>query len=284
MSTSQTQEISLNKRTVFITGASRGIGREIALRCAGEGANIVIAAKSDAPHPKLPGTIYSVAEEVVEAGGRALAIKLDVRDAEQVKKAMEQTADHFGGIDVLINNAGAISLTPVERTPVKKYDLMNQINSRAVFVCSQAALPWLKKAEAGGHILNLSPPLNLAEKWLKPYIAYTLSKYGMTILTLGIAAEFRRYGIAVNSLWPRTTIATSALSQVGDNSLNTRSRTPAIMADAAREILITGNLSLTGQTLLDEDLLRERGVEDFRHYACDPEQAENLFPDLFLGR
>ncbi|MCL6271388.1 NAD(P)-dependent oxidoreductase [Sansalvadorimonas sp. 2012CJ34-2] len=282
MNTSQKQEISLNKRTIFITGASRGIGREIALRCAREGANIVIAAKSDAPHPKLPGTIYTVAEEVAEAGGRALAIKLDVRDAEQVQKAMQQAAEHFGGIDVLVNNAGAISLTPVEHTPVKKYDLMNQINARAVFVCSQAALPFLKKSEAGGHILNLSPPLNLAEKWLKPYAAYTLSKYGMTILTLGMAAEFKRYGIAVNSLWPKTTISTAALTQVGDNTLDARSRTPAVMADAAREIFVTANQALTGQTLIDEDLLRERGFEDFLQYAVDPEQADNQFPDLFL--
>ncbi|WP_281647677.1 NAD(P)-dependent oxidoreductase [Parendozoicomonas sp. Alg238-R29] len=276
------KEIALNNRTVFITGASRGIGREMALKCAREGANIVIAAKSDEPHPKLPGTIHTVAEEVVAAGGQALAIKLDVRDEEQVQAAMKRAAEHFGGIDILVNNAGAISLTPVEVTPVKKYDLMNQINSRAVFVCSQAALPYLKKSEAGGHILNLSPPLNMAEKWLKPYAAYTLSKYGMTILTLGMAGEFKRYGIAVNALWPRTTIATSALKNVGDSSLNARSRGPEIMADAAREIFVTPALELTGQTLLDEDLLRDRGVTDFVPYACNPENADKLFPDLFL--
>ncbi|CAM3546727.1 SDR family oxidoreductase [Parendozoicomonas haliclonae] len=276
------QEVSLKNRTIFITGASRGIGREIALRCAREGANIVIAAKSDEPHPKLPGTIHSVAEEVVEAGGQALAIKVDVRDEESVKAAVAKAAEHFGGIDVVINNAGAISLTPVEVTPVKKYDLMNQINSRAVFVCSQAALPWLKKSEFGGHIINLSPPLNLDEKWLKPYAPYTLSKYGMTLLTLGMSGEFQRYGIAVNSLWPRTTIATAALNNVGDSSLNDRSRTPAIMADAAREILVTPDLALTGQTLLDEDLLRERGHTEFDHYAYNPEKADQLFPDLFL--
>ena len=274
---------TLKNRTIFITGASRGIGRAIALKCAREGANIVIAAKSDEPHPKLPGTIHSVAEEVVAAGGQALALKLDVRDETQVQTAMKQAAEHFGGIDVLVNNAGAISLTPVEHTPVKKYDLMNQINSRAVFVCSQAALPYLKKSAFGGHILNLSPPLNLDEKWLKPYAAYTLSKYGMTILTLGMAGEFKRYGIAVNSLWPRTTIATAALSQVGDQTLNDKSRKPDIMADAAREIFVTPDQGLTGQTLLDEDLLRQRGVTEFVHYACDPENADQLFPDLFLG-
>ena len=275
-------EIGLMNRTVFITGASRGIGRAIALKCASEGANIVIAAKSDEPHPKLPGTIHSVAKEVEEAGGQALALKVDVRDETRVQAAMKRAADHFGGIDVLVNNAGAISLTPVETTPVKKYDLMNQINSRAVFVCSQAALPYLIKSEGGGHILNLSPPLNMDEKWLKPYAVYTLSKYGMTILTLGMAGEFKRYGIAVNSLWPRTTIATAALTEVGDNSLNSKSRKPEIMADAAREIFVTPDLLLTGQTLLDEDLLRKRGVEDFVPYAFDPENADNLFPDLFL--
>ena len=275
-------QVSLEKRTILITGASRGIGREIALRCAQEGANIVIAAKSDEPHPKLPGTIHSVADEVVAAGGQALALKVDVRDELQVQAAIKKAAEHFGGIDVLINNAGAISLTPVEITPVKKYDLMNQINSRAVFVCSQAALPYLKKSKAGGHILNLSPPLNMDEKWLKPYAAYTLSKYGMTILTLGMAGEFQRYGIAVNSLWPRTTIATAALNNVGDSSLNDRSRTPAIMADAAREVLITGELELTGQTLLDEDLLRDRGQSDFHQYAYNPANRDQLFPDLFL--
>ncbi|MTI15439.1 SDR family oxidoreductase [Sansalvadorimonas verongulae] len=275
-------ERTLNKRIIFITGASRGIGRAIALKCASEGANIVIAAKSDEPHPTLSGTIHSVAKEVEDAGGQALALKVDVRDEAQVQAAMKQAADHFGGIDVLVNNAGAISLTPVETTPVKKYDLMNQINSRAVFVCSQAALPYLKKSEGGGHILNLSPPLNLNEKWLKPYAAYTLSKYGMTILTLGMASEFKRYNIAVNSLWPRTTIATAALASVGGKSLNAKSRKPEIMADAAREIFVTPDRLLTGQVLLDEDLLRERGMTNFVPYACDPENADNLFPDLFL--
>ncbi|MCP3675779.1 MAG: SDR family NAD(P)-dependent oxidoreductase, partial [Gammaproteobacteria bacterium] len=184
----------LKNKTLFITGSSRGIGREIALRCAKEGANIVIAAKSDKPHPKLPGTIHSVAKEVEELGGKALAIKLDVRDEEQVQMAMKTAANYFGGIDALINNAGAISLKNVENTPVKRFDLIHNINERAVLLCSQAALPYLKQSD-NAHIISLSPPINLDPKWLKPYIPYTITKYGMTLLTLGMAEEFRNYGI-----------------------------------------------------------------------------------------
>ncbi|GAA4652726.1 NAD(P)-dependent oxidoreductase [Kistimonas scapharcae] len=273
--------MSMKNKTIIITGASRGIGRELALRCARDGANIVIAAKSADPHPSLPGTIHTVAEEVEAAGGQALPIQVDVRNESQVKGMVQEAADRFGGIDALVNNAGAISLTSLEHTPLKKFDLIHQINTRAVFLCSQAALPWLKKSD-NGHILNLSPSINLKEKWLTPYIPYTVTKYSMSLLTLGMAGEFRRYGIAVNALWPRTSIATAAVEKTGGDAIMRRSRKPAIMADAGYEILSTQALAITGQTLLDEDLLRERGVTDFSQYACDPSQADNLFQDLYV--
>jgi citronellol/citronellal dehydrogenase len=272
----------LSNKTIIITGASRGIGRAMALRFARDGANIVIAAKSAKPHPKLKGTIYSVAEEVEAAGGKALPYKLDVRLEEQINTMMEAAAHHFGGIDVLINNAGAISLTPVERTPIKRYDLMQAINSRAVFICSQAALPFLK-VSANPHILSLSPPLNLSIKWLKDHAPYTLSKYGMTMLSLGMAAEFESHGIAVNCLWPKTAIATAAIEfVVGNRDLFKNCRKPEIIADAAYEILITENRQLTGQTLIDEQILRVRGYTDLDRYAVDPANADKLLPDFFL--
>ncbi len=271
---------NLKGKTIFITGASRGIGREIALKCAKDGANIVIAAKSDEPHPKLPGTIHSVAKEVIAAGGQALAIKVDVRDEAIVEAALKQAADTFGGIDAVINNAGAIRLTPAANTPIKRFDLMHQINTRAVLLCSQLALPYLKKSE-NGHIINLSPPLNMDLKWLKPYIPYTISKYGMSMLTLGLAEEFRRFGIAVNSLWPQTTIATSAVEFEAGAAILPVSRTPAIMADAAYEILTSDSKELSGQLLLDEGILRERGVTDFIAYQNDPE-CKKLYTDLFV--
>ena len=272
----------LSNKTIIITGASRGIGRAMALRFARDGANIVIAAKSAKPHPKLKGTIYSVAEEVEAAGGKALPYKLDVRLEEQINTMMEAAAHHFGGIDVLINNAGAISLTPVERTPIKRYDLMQAINSRAVFICSQAALPFLK-VSANPHILSLSPPLNLSIKWLKDHAPYTLSKYGMTMLSLGMAAEFEPYGIAVNCLWPQTAIATAAIEfVVGNRELFKNCRKPEIMADAAYEILITENRQLSGQTLIDEQILQARGYTDLKRYAVDPLNADQLLPDFFL--
>jgi citronellol/citronellal dehydrogenase len=272
----------LSNKTIIITGASRGIGRAMALRFARDGANIVIAAKSAKPHPKLKGTIYSVAEEVEAAGGKALPYKLDVRLEEQINTMMAAAAHHFGGIDVLINNAGAISLTPVERTPIKRYDLMQAINSRAVFICSQAALPFLK-VSANPHILSLSPPLNLSIKWLKDHAPYTLSKYGMTMLSLGMAAEFESHGIAVNCLWPKTAIATAAIEfVVGSHDLFKNCRKPEIIADAAYEILITENRQLTGQTLVDEQILRARGYTDLDRYAVDPANADKLLPDFFL--
>lgn len=272
----------LANKTIIITGASRGIGRAMALRFARDGANIVIAAKSARPHPKLKGTIHTVAEEVTAAGGNALPFQLDVRQDDQVANMMQAAVDTFGGIDGLVNNAGAISLTPVEKTSMKRYDLMQSINSRAVFRCAQSALPFLK-ASANPHILSLSPPLNLSIKWLKDHAPYTISKYGMTMLSLGMAAEFEAYGIAVNCLWPRTAIATAAIEfVVGNRDLFKHCRKPEIMADAAYEVLITENGQLCGQTLTDEQILRQRGYTDFQQYAIDPTHADRLLPDFFL--
>jgi citronellol/citronellal dehydrogenase len=273
--------MSLSGKTLFITGASRGIGREIALKAAAEGANTVIAAKSAEPHPKLEGTIFSVAAEVEAAGGKALALQLDVRDEQAVAAAMAQAAEHFGGIDALINNAGAIKLVGVEKLEPKRFDLMYQINTRAVMVCSQAALPYLKKS-AGGHILNLSPPLNLDAKWFAQHGPYTVTKYGMSMLTLGMSEEFKKYGISVNSLWPKTMIATAAIEfELGSRDAFKRARTPAIMADAAHAILASQGRSNTGRLLIDEDILREQGVSDFEPYRFDP-AGGSLVPDLFV--
>ena len=273
--------MSLSGKTLFITGASRGIGREIALKAAADGANIVIAAKSAEPHPKLEGTIFSVAAEVEAAGGKALALQLDVRDEQAVAAAMTQAAEHFGGIDALVNNAGAIKLVGVEKLEPKRFDLMYQINTRAVMVCSQAALPYLKKS-AGGHILNLSPPLNLDAKWFAQHGPYTVTKYGMSMLTLGMSEEFKKYGISVNSLWPKTMIATAAIEfELGSRYAFKRARTPAIMADAAHAILSSEGRSLTGRLLIDEDILREQGVSDLEQYRFDP-AGGSLVPDLFV--
>lgn len=272
---------SMVNRTVFITGASRGIGRAIALACAREGANIVIGAKSDKPHPKLPGTIHTVADEVREAGGKALPLVLDVRDEDLVRECMDEAGRRFGGIDMLVNNAGAIRLEGVEKLPVKRYDLMHQVNARAVFLCSQAALPWLKESDQG-HILSLSPPLNLDPKWFAQYGAYTTTKYAMTMLTLGMAEEFRRYGIAVNSLWPRTLIATAAIEfEVGGPQMMAQGRKPDIMAEAALHILGHRDNSLTGKALIDEDVLRGAGINDFEQYRYAPGDKP-LLDDLFL--
>ena len=272
---------TLEKRTVFITGGSRGIGRAMALACARQGANVVIAAKSDTPHPKLPGTIHTVAEEVRAAGGQALPLVLDVRDEALVRQRMDEAASHFGGIDVLINNAGAIRLSGVEQLKISRYDLMHQVNARAVMVCSQAALPYLK-ASNQAHILSLSPPLNLDRKWFAQYGPYTTTKYAMTMLSMGMAEEFRRYGIAVNCLWPRTLIATSAIEfEAGGPQLMARGRKPEIMADAAVTILARAAGEVTGQALIDEEVLRETGVTDFEHYRHAPGDTP-LMPDLFL--
>jgi citronellol/citronellal dehydrogenase len=273
--------MSLQGKTLFITGASRGIGREIALRAAREGANIVIAAKSAEAHAKLPGTIHSVAAEVEEVGGKALALQVDVRDENAVNAAMAKAAEHFGGIDVLINNAGAIKLVGVEKLEPKRFDLMFQINTRAVMVCSQAALPYLKQS-SNGHILNLSPPLNMDSKWFAQHGPYTVTKYGMSMLTMGMSEEFKKYGISVNSLWPKTMIATAAIEfELGSRDAFKRARAPAIMADAAHAILSSQGRSITGRLLIDEEILREQGVTEFEHYRFDP-QGGALIPDLFV--
>lgn len=271
---------SLKNKTIFITGASRGIGREIALVCANEGANVVIAAKSAEPHPKLPGTIHTVAEEVEQTGGRALAIQLDVRDESVVKQAIEKAAEHFGGIDALVNNASAISLTRLQDTDVKRFDLIHQINTRGTLVCSKAAIPYLKQSEHG-HIITLSPPMNMAKHWLKPFIPYTLSKYGMTMIALGLAEELREEGISSCTLWPQTAIATAAVQYALDERIMKKSRTPAIMADAALAILKDTELAYSGQTCIDEGVLRDLGVTDFESYKHDP-TAKSLERDLYL--
>ncbi len=269
---------NLKNRTILITGASRGIGRAIALRCAADGANIVIAAKTSEPHPKLTGTIHSVAEEVQAAGGRALPIQLDIREEEAVFAAVKQAADTFGGIDVLVNNASAISLTGTLATPMKRYDLMQDINTRGTYLCSQACLPYLLKAE-NPHILTLSPPLNLNPRWFAPHVAYTIAKYGMSMCTLGMAAEFAKQGVAVNALWPRTTIATAAVEMFFPDALKA-SRKPEIMADAAYWILTQDSRSCTGNFFIDESVLRNAWVTDLEPYAVTP--GLPLASDIFL--
>ena len=272
---------TMNNRTVFITGGSRGIGRAIALACAREGANVVIGAKSDEPHPKLPGTIHSVAEEIRQAGGQALPLVLDVRDEKLVRQRIDEAAEHFGGIDALVNNAGAIKLTGVENLKVSRYDLMHQVNARAVFLCSQAALPWLKESDQA-HILSLSPPLNLGTRWFAQYGPYTTTKYAMTMLSMGMAEEFRRYGVSVNTLWPKTLIATAAIEfEVGGPQMMAQGRKPDIMADAALSVLSRPAGAMTGQSLIDEDVLRADGVTDFEHYRYQAGDKP-LLPDLFL--
>ena len=271
--------MSLKGKTVFITGATRGIGREIALRCAREGANVVVTGKSAAPHPKLPGTIHSVAEEAKAAGGNALAIQLDVRDADAVTAAVKAAVDRFGGIDCLVNNASAISLPGTPETPVKRLDLMLSVNLRGTFVCSQACIPHLGKA-ANPHILTLSPPLNMHPRWFEGHVAYTMAKYGMSMCTLGMAEELRADGIAVNSLWPRTTIATAAIEMNFPEAILRASRKPAIVADAAHVILNRNSRRATGNFYIDETVLREEGVTDFEPYAVSP--GTPLYTDLFL--
>lgn len=270
---------NLKGKTIFITGASRGIGRAIALRCARDGANIVLAAKTVEPHPKLSGTILSVAGEVEAAGGRGLPIRMDVRHEEEVQAAVEQAVKTFGGLDVLVNNASAISLTGTLATPVKKFDLMVGVNARGTYLCSQVCIPHLKRS-ANPHILNLAPPLNLHPKWLKDHVAYTFAKYGMSMCTVGMAAEFAADGIAVNALWPKTTIATAAVEVHFPEAMYKASRKPEIMADAAYAILTQGSRSVTGNFFIDEDLLRKRGVTDFESYAMTP--GVPLTPDLYL--
>jgi citronellol/citronellal dehydrogenase len=270
---------TLKDKVIFITGGSRGIGREIALRAARDGAKIVIAAKTDKPHPTLEGTIHTVAKEVEEAGGQGLAIQLDVREEEAVYAAVKQTVDTFGGIDILVNNASAIFIADTLNTPMKRYDLINSCNARATFLCSQACIPHLKNAK-NPHILNLSPPLNMKAKWFKDHLAYTMSKYGMSMCTLGMAEEFKSAGIAVNSLWPKTTIATAAIAVNFPKAVLQASRKPEIMGDAAHFILTSNSREVTGNFFIDEDVLKAHGVKDFTKYAMNP--GVPLFDDLFL--
>jgi citronellol/citronellal dehydrogenase len=268
----------LKGKTLFISGGSRGIGLAIALRAARDGANVVIAAKTTEPHPKLPGTIYTAAQEIEAAGGKALPVQTDIREEDQVLGAVEAAVERFGGIDILVNNASAISLTPTLETPMKRFDLMVGINLRGTFLCSRACLPYLKKAK-NPHILTLSPPLNLNPQWFKPHVAYTIAKYGMSMCVLGMAEEFREAGVAVNALWPRTTIATAAL-QIIPGAKPELGRTPEIMADAAHRVLTRDSRSLTGRFLIDEEVLHEAGIRDFEPYAVKP--GEKLRIDLFL--
>ncbi len=270
---------TLQGRTLFITGATRGIGLAIALRAARDGANIAIAAKTEKPHPSLPGTIGSAAAEIEAAGGQALAVKTDIRDDQQIADAVEQTLSRFGGIDILVNNASAINLTGTLQTPMKRYDLMHQVNARGTFAVSQACLPHLLQAE-NPHILNLSPPLSLAPKWFKDHCAYTMAKYGMSLCVLGMAEEFREQGVAVNALWPRTVIQTAAIAMLEGLVKPENCRTSEIVADAAHAILTRDSRTCSGKFFIDEEVLREEGVTDFSHYAIDPNGR--LLPDLFL--
>jgi len=267
-------------KTIFITGASRGIGEAIAVRCAQDGANVVLVAKTKEPHPKLPGTIYTAAEKVEAAGGRALPVVADVRFEDQVAAAVDRAVETFGGIDVLVNNASAISLTGTLATSMKKFDLMHQVNVRATFLCSKLCIPHLLGRD-NPHILNLSPPLSMKPRWFAGHVAYTMSKYGMSMCVLGMAAEFADKGLAVNALWPKTAIATAAVRNLlGGEATIRRCRTPEIMADAAHAILTRPARDTTGNFFVDEQVLREAGVTDFQKYAVDPSQ--DLLPDFFL--
>jgi len=270
---------SLSKQTLFITGASRGIGKAIALRAARDGANIVVAAKTDRPHPKLPGTIHETVEEIEAAGGSGLALKVDVRDDGQVETAVARAVEHFGGLDILVNNASAILLQNTQTLQMKRYDLMFDVNVRGTYTTSRACVPHLMKS-ANPHVLNLSPPLNLNPLWFENHLAYTMSKYGMSLCVLGMAEEFRQDGIAFNALWPRTVIATSAINLLGGSVAPENCRTPEIMADAAHEILTRDSRHCSGNFFLDEDVLRIAGQKDFSHYQV--KEGQPLLKDLFL--
>jgi citronellol/citronellal dehydrogenase len=275
---------SLAGRTLFITGGSRGIGLAIAVRAARDGANVAIAAKTSAPKPKLPGTIHTAAAEIEEAGGNALPIACDIRDEAAVQAAVAATVAAFGGIDILVNNASAISLTGTAGTPMKRFDLMFGVNVRGTFLCSQACLPHLEASAAAGrnpHILTLSPPLNLEPRWFRDHVAYTMAKYGMSMCVLGMAEEFRTKGIAVNALWPRSVIATAAIAMIPGAAAQTdRMRRPEIMADAAHAIVTRDARTTTGRFFIDEDALAQAGITDLARYAVAP--GKPLLPDLFL--
>jgi citronellol/citronellal dehydrogenase len=271
---------TLAGKTLFITGASRGIGKAIGLRAARDGANVVIAAKTQEPHPKLPGTIHSAALEIEHAGGQALACVCDIRHEDHIVQAVKAAVDRFGGIDILVNNASAISLTGTVATPMKRFDLMHQVNTRGTFACSQACIPYLMKAE-NPHILNLSPPLNMTARWFAPHVAYTMAKYGMSMCVLGMAEELKPHRIAVNALWPKTVIATAAVQNLlGGDEVMKGSRTPEIIADAAHFILTRPSHEQTGSFFLDEEVLEAAGVTDLSKYSTVP--GAPLYPDFFL--
>jgi citronellol/citronellal dehydrogenase len=272
--------MSLAGKTLFITGASRGIGLAIALRAARDGANIAIAAKTATPHPKLEGTIYTAADEIERAGGKALPLMVDIRDEALVQDALAKTAARFGGIDLVVNNASAISLTPVTQTDMKRFDLMHQINARGTFVVSKLAIPYLAKA-ANPHILMMSPPLDMKEKWFAPHTAYSMAKFGMSMVVLGLAGELRPLGIAVNALWPRTLIATAAVQNLlGGAEMMQRGRKPEIVADAAYAVFAKPSREFTGNFLIDDNFLAGNGVTDFERYRVDP--AQPLTQDFFV--
>lgn len=271
---------SLNGKTLFITGASRGIGLAIALRAARDGANIAIAAKTAEPHKHLPGTIYTAADEIEKAGGKALPLMVDIRSEELVQDAVEKTVARFGGIDICVNNASAISLTGTEATEMKRWDLMHQINARGTFLVSKTCIPYLRKA-ANPHVLMLSPPLDMSAKWFAPHVAYTIAKFGMSLCVLGMSEEFRSNGIAFNALWPRTAIATAAVEfALGGDAMMKASRTPDILADAAQLILTKPARTFTGNFIIDDTFLWENGVTDFEKYRVD--RSQKLIPDFFV--
>ncbi|MFU8820531.1 MAG: SDR family oxidoreductase [Gammaproteobacteria bacterium] len=275
--------MTLKDRTLFITGGSRGIGLAIAKRCAADGANIVIAAKTVEANPKLPGTIHSAAVEIEAAGGQCLPLQVDIREERQVTAAVDAAVERFGGIDVVVNNASAISLTNTESTPIRRFDLMMGVNARGTFLVTQACLPHLKRSAALGrnpHVLTLSPPLNMEAKWFAPHLAYTMAKYGMSLCVLGHAEEFRPFGIAVNALWPRTAIATAALQMIPGIEPE-HCRTVDIMADAAHLVLTADAATTTGNFFIDDEVLRDAGVTDLDRYAVVP-GSRSLMPDLFL--
>lgn len=272
--------MTLAGKTLFITGASRGIGLAIALRAARDGANVAVAAKTTAPHPKLEGTIFTAAEAIEKAGGRALPLAVDIRDEEAVQKAVAATAETFGGIDIVVNNASAISLTRTPDTEMKRFDLMHQINARGTFLVTKTALPYLEKA-ANPHVLMLSPPLDMQERWFAPHLAYSMAKYGMSLCVLGFAGELRSKGIAVNALWPRTTIATAAIRNLlGGDAVMRASRTPEILADAAWRVFNKPARDFTGNFLIDDTFLASEGVTDLEKYRVDP--SVPLQPDFFV--
>lgn len=270
----------LRNKTLFITGGSRGIGLAIAKRAAMDGANVIIAAKTAEPHPKLPGTIHTAAQEIEDAGGKALPCVCDIRDDKAVKEAVDAGVAEFGGIDICINNASAISLTPTLQTPMHRFDLMHQVNTRGTFLVSKTCLPHLLEAD-NPHILNLSPPLNMLEKWFKGHVAYSIAKFGMSMCVLGMAGEFREQGVAVNALWPRTAIATAAVKNLlGGDEMIGRSRKPDIMADAAHFILTRPSRDFTGNFCIDDEIMERAGVTDLTSYAVDP--SRELMPDFFV--